>query len=160
MLVAEDQFLEQLSTPQPRFSPSNETLVNFDTWLWVDNIPDSGEDGPWGMSILDGLMSVEAWATMHEVRWNMGDADDPESEFDCPLTTTEADAKDNCTYEYKRSSAGQPGDEFQGNVSVVWEVNWTANVFGQELSNEEPVEAVLDNEFSIAVAESQAIITD
>lgn len=154
VMLVEDSFLERLGPPEPQFSPpGGTTIVNFDTWLWVDNVPADGQRGPWSISV-PGPISVEASASLSEVVWDMGDG----NTVTCPITTDEASAERDCSYAYEQSSAGEPGDEFQGSVSVVWTVDWDATVMGQQVSN--TIEAPREAEFSIAVAEGQAVVVD
>lgn len=152
--LAVDDFVEQLGRPDPQLNPEDLTLVNFDTWLWVDGIPAESE-GPQEYKRMEVPGQwVETTGSVAGVEWDMGDGEDPK---ECPVTTDEQSAEQNCRYEYARSSAGQPGEAFQGSAAVVWEVNYVGAI------NDVPVDGNLsvrfEEPFEIQVAESQAIIT-
>lgn len=148
---AVDGFVETLAPPEPQFSPpGGRTYVNFDTWMWVDNIPDGGVINPPAMSVPG--MTVTTTATLDSVTWDMGDGGGP---VNCPLTTTEADAEAECTYSYPRSSANQPDNAYHGSASLTWLAEWEVEEFG--VSGE--VEAPRTSEFTLEVAEVQSIVT-
>lgn len=151
--LAVDQFVRELDAPEPQFSPSDMTLVRFDTWMWVENLESQQQDFP---RIEVPGQWVETSASFEEVEWEMGDGSAP---VRCPLATDADSAQQNgCTHKYERSSAGEPNDEFHGTVSVVWEVTYTGMFIGQPVGD--TLEVLLDNEFTLAVAESQAIVTE
>lgn len=153
-LAVEDNFLETLGPPEPRFNPpGGTTIVNFDTWMWVENVPGTGRQGPWVMDDVPGIL-VTAWASLDEVEWDMGDGHTEP----CPITTDEASAERDCSYAYQQSSAGESGGEYHGTVSVLWQVEWEATIYGNDIEN--TIDAPRENDFSLAVAEGQAIVTD
>jgi hypothetical protein len=149
--LAVDGFVETLGAPQAGFSPADQTLVNFDTYMWLTNGPPGGEVGPWTMSV-PGL-TVTAWATGSDITWDMGDG----STVTCPVTRDEASAAAApCSHSYDVSSAGQPDERYQGAVSLTYEVRWEATGAGSISGS---VDAFRSGDFSLAVAEAQAINT-
>lgn len=156
-LLALDEFVESLPSPVARFNPPDETtIVNFDTWLWVENAPPTGRIDFPAMEVPD--QRVTSWATFEEVRWDMGDGS-PDATFTCPLTTDAESAQQaDCIYRYPRSSAGEGGDDrFHGTVSIVWQVEWESesSIAGDASDS---FEELRESEFSIAVAEGQAVV--
>lgn len=150
-----DQFVDTLATPEPEFSPpGGTTLVNFEMWMWVPNLESQRQEfdrldvpGQW----------VETTATFDQLEWDMGDGSDP---VRCELATDKESAQDNgCIHLYERSSAGEPDNEFQGTVSVVWEVTYEG-MFGDQPVGPTTFPVLTENEFTLAVAESQAIVVD
>src|SRR5690625_4995602 len=145
-MYALDEFIQQVPAPSPQFNPPNgRTIVNFDTWMWVEGIPGDGHISAPELSI-PGI-TINTSADLNSIGWSMGDG----GEFECPLTMTEADAKSECTYAYTRSSANQPNNTYTGQVSTVWEATWTAEPFGTSGTVEVPRET----DFELQVAEVQ-----
>lgn len=73
-------------------SPTNRTLVNLDTWFWT-----TGRERIATGSSAFGLVAIATFRTM---AIETGDG----STKNCPWTTTEAEAKARCFYEYTHSS--------------------------------------------------------
>lgn len=145
--LAVDDFIQTLPPPKPQFNPPVRTYVNFPTWLWVENIPEGQRSAP--TMRVPGI-TVHTTAEVNSIGWKMGDG----KEFTCALTTTEASASTECTHEYIRSSANQPGNVYTGEASVVWRATWTVPEFGMTGQ----VDAPRSTEFQIGVAEVQAIV--
>ena len=123
-----------LSVPDPviEMSPSRFSVVNLQTWLWID------ADGWRSISATASAGGVSATATAvpQSVVWTMGDggtvtcvgpgtAYNPSISPDLQSTT--------CSYIYRTSSAGQPstdGDPNDGaypvTASIEWSVTWRA----------------------------------
>lgn len=154
LLAVTDGFLERLGPPTPQFSPEGETLVNFDTWLWLADIPADGEQGPWSMAVPGQEITATA-AVVDEVLWDMGDGQDP---VPCPITTDEASAQASCHYSYDRASVGQPNNQYVVTVSVNWVVTWEGTVLGTPVSGTIP--APRTGETTLAVSEAQSLNTD
>ena len=149
--LAVDGFVRTLGAPQAGFSPPDQTLVNFDTYMWLTNAPPGGEVGPWSMSV-PGL-SVTAWATASDITWDMGDG----TTVTCPVTRDEASAVDApCSHVYDVSSAGQPDQRYQGSAALTYEVRWEATGAGAVSGS---IDALRSGAFTLAVAEAQAINT-
>jgi hypothetical protein len=149
--LAVDGFVETLGAPEAEFSPADQTLVNFDTYMWLTNAPPEGEVGPWSMSV-PGI-TVTAWASASDITWDMGDG----ATVSCPVTRDEASAAAApCAHSYDVSSAGQPGERYQGSVSLTYDVRWEASGAGTASGS---VDAFRSGDFSLAVAEAQAINT-
>ena len=143
--LAMDEFLLGLPAPEPHLNPEGTTLVNLDTWLSVDNIPQGQLTSP---PVTVPGITVIVTATASGVEWRMGDDTAP---FICDGT-----GHDNgiCSHAYRESSADQPGGQYHGVASVVWTGTYTIN--GQPGGVEIPVPRASD--FSIQVAEGQAVV--
>jgi hypothetical protein len=76
---------------------------------------------------------------------------------DCPVTRDEASAAAApCSHSYDVSSAGQPDQRYQGTASLTYDVRWQATGAG---TVDGSVDAFRSGDFSLAVAEAQAINT-
>ena len=122
----------RLPAPQIETNPSNRTIVNLPTWLWVGQ-------GTWGQESVSAsvaTVTATATATPEQVVWTMGDGgsvtcDGPGTPYQ-PSVPAESQTT-NCSYTYRRSSAGEPtanGDPnsagFPVTATVTWGVSWTA----------------------------------
>jgi hypothetical protein len=143
--LAMDEFLLGLPAPEPHLNPSGTTLVNLDTWLSVDNIPQGTLTSP---PVTVPGITVIVRATASGVEWRMGDGTAP---FICSGTGHDSGT---CSHAYRRSSASQPGGQYHGVASVVWTGTYTIN--GVSGGAEIPVPRASD--FSIQVAEGQAVV--
>jgi hypothetical protein len=100
-------------------------IVRFETWLWVAcawaqvsataNVP--------------GL-SATATASPREVVWEMGDGstvacDNPGTPWNPALSAEQQ--RPSCSYTYRTSSAGQPGNAYVVTATVRWAVSWSAS---------------------------------
>ena len=111
-----------LPLPRPQFAPSDQQIVNLDTWLWID------EQNWWPLrstiSIPGVSVSVTAEPTM--MTWTPGDGAvvecaGPGTAFD----PTRVDQTSTCTHTFRRSSATQPESEYAATVTVRWTATWT-----------------------------------
>lgn len=128
------QAVDSLTLPPPviNLDPSAFSVVNLDSWLWID--PSSWHS--FSATATAGAVSATATAVPETVSWSMGDGHTvvcagPGTPYR-PAIPPEAQATD-CSYKYRRSSAGQPsanGDSNDGAFSVVstitWSVTWSA----------------------------------
>ena len=146
---AVDEMVQELPAPSPQFNPpGGTTYVNFETWMWVENIPDGGAISADTMSVPG--FTVNTTAEIDSVHWTMGDG----GELECPLTVTEESAaQSECTYRYARSSANQPNNTYTGQASTLWEATWIVPEFGISGT----VDAPRDTDFELQVAEVQTI---
>lgn len=121
--------------PEVAFSPplvdqGDFLLVNLETWLWVENWQ------PFSASATAGGVVVTATATPVRQAWDFapgrpapeleGGCDGPGTRYDT-ARPAEGQSTD-CGFTFVHSSAGQPGDAYEGRLSVVWEVTWTSNI--------------------------------
>jgi hypothetical protein len=147
--LAVDGFIETLGPPQAAFSPPDQTLVHFDTYMWLTNAPPGGEVGPWSMSV-PGL-TVTAWATASVITWDMGDG----TEVECPVTRDEASAAAaGCSHAYGFSSVHEPDERYQGEASMTYDVRWEASGGGSASGS---IDAFRSGPFALAVADAQAL---
>lgn len=157
--LAMDDFFLGLPPPEARFNPSGPTLVGFDTWLWLERIPENSVEDPVESEVISvpGI-EVQAFAWSSAVHWDMGDG----SVVDCPdagvpyVAGGPPDQTTTCSYPYQRSSAGQPEGGYQGAVSIVWTGRYTVN--GDLADGEIPIHR--STPFTLAVEEAQALNTD
>jgi hypothetical protein len=149
---------QDLALPLPgvRTSPPSEQdqLVNLPTWLWVEDwSPRSAT------ASVPGVSSTVT-ATPTRVVWDMGNGDQvvcrgPGKPYD--LSLKEHQQSSDCTYTYRASSAGQPGQRFQASATMTWSVSWTASGApgGGDLG-----EVSSTTTFSMRVAEGQALVSE
>lgn len=76
-------------------SPNARTLVNLDTWFWLDG----GQQEVTGSSAL-GLVAIARFRSLSV------DPGDGSGAFPCDLVTSADAAQDSCTHSYRRSSIG------------------------------------------------------
>lgn len=119
---------ESLVLPAPRIAmnpPAEwESVVGLATWLWVE--------GAWeqqSATASAGPVSAVVRARPETVVWDMGNGDrvtcsGPGTPYNA---TRPPDAQHtDCSYTYRRSSAGRPGEAFQVTATVVWRASWSA----------------------------------
>lgn len=109
---------------RPTLNPPGEQTVNFRSLLWVDQ---SAWRPASATASVPGL-SVTVAAAPTGATWTMGDGgtvecDGPGVPYD--PTKSEADQDTSCSYVYRHSSAGQPGDVFALKVTVHWAISWS-----------------------------------
>ena len=104
-------------------------------------------------------MSVTVTALPSSVTWDMGTGDrvvcrGPGRAYD-PRRWEEEQATD-CSYTYRRSSAGQPNQRFPVRATMTWRVSWTVSGIagGGDLG-----EVSRSTSFGLRVAEGQALVT-
>lgn len=88
-----------LPTPQLSTSPVTRSVVNLDTWFWVDGQPRETT----GSSAF-GLVAI---ATFGSLQVDPGDGSGTQA---CPLVTSEAAAERDCFHIYDKSSHGGSGE--------------------------------------------------
>ena len=99
--------------------------MNLATWLWVD-------PASWGAQssqVSVPGVTVTATARPERVVWDMGNGDHvichgPGVAYD--TSRPEATQRSDCTYTYRRSSAGQPQQRYVMTATVEWSAWWTA----------------------------------
>ena len=120
--------LATLHLPGPAFrmSPaSTAQIVNFQDWLWVD--PSIWH--PISATATAGRVSATATATPDRVVYVMGDGgqvvcNGPGTPYDTNVPPDQQST--NCSYMYRSSSAGQPGNRYTATATIYWTVRWTA----------------------------------
>jgi hypothetical protein len=134
--------------------PERDQLVALPTWLWVENW------GPQSATASVPGVSSTVTATPTRVVWDMGNGDQvvcrgPGKPYD--LSLKEHQQSSDCTYTYRASSAGQPGQRFQASATMTWSVSWTATGApgGGDLG-----EVSRTTTFSMRVAEGQALVSE
>src|SRR5579859_3130457 len=141
----------KLAAPAPRMAPSaDKVVVQFPTWLWVD-----AWKSQTATASVPGLSSTVTASPVSSV-WTMGDGGKVACngaakpyDFNVPDSQQSTD----CSYTYHSSSAGRPGDTFQGSVTVTYGASWTAtNGSGGNLG---PLSVTTN--FTVKVSELQAI---
>jgi hypothetical protein len=120
---------DQVPVPAPAVGtspPATEgALVNVPTWLWVDR----SLWRPVSVTVTAGDVTVTATATPQRVEWSTGDGGGltcagPGTPYD-PARPPAAQSSD-CTWTYRRSSAGAPGGAYTVTATVVYAVSWSA----------------------------------
>ncbi len=116
-----------LPAPQIRLNPAppQDQLVNLATWMWVDG-------ASWGAQssqVSVPGVTVTATARPERVIWDMGNGDQvtcygPGVAYD--TSRPEGAQRSDCTYTYRRSSAGQPRQRYVVTATVEWSASWTA----------------------------------
>lgn len=123
-----EQALDRTLIPAPeiRLNPPAglDQVVNVPTWMWID--PTAW--APVSAMASAGSVTVTATATPTSVSWDMGNGDvvvcaGPGTPYD--ETAPADDQQSDCTYTYRRSSAGQPAGSFAMRVTMTWGVTWT-----------------------------------
>lgn len=144
-----------LAGPSVAMSPSADRaqLVNLATWLWVDGW------APLSATASVGPVAVTVTATPEQVSWDMGTGDvvvcdGPGMPYDVGRPA-EGQSTD-CSYTYRRSSSGQPGQRYAVTATQTWDVSWTASGVpgGGDLG-----EVSRSTELVLRVAEGQALVT-
>ena len=128
------------------------TIVRIPTWLWVD----AGYwNGRYDGDSSAGFVTVEVWAEPVDLRWEFAGGEWVAECGDQPGTPWVPGAADtDCSVEFTRSSAGQPGDAFSGTATVFWQFRWSLNGADQG-PFDELFEATTP--FEIQVGEIQAV---
>jgi hypothetical protein len=117
-----------IPAPEIRLNPpeGRDQVVNVPTWMWID--PASW--APVSATAAAGGVTVTATATPTTVSWDMGNGevvtcDGPGTPYD--QNVAPEDQQSECTYTYRRSSAGHPGGAFTMRVTTTWGVTWTVS---------------------------------
>jgi len=128
------QALHSLTLPRPllRTNPSGASVVNLDTWFWID--PSIWHS--YSVSAVAGSVSATAVATPVDVVWSTGDGAQlrcagPGRRFD-PTRPGQVQHA-GCTHRYLRTSIGQwssggssDAAAFRISASIDWAVTWTS----------------------------------
>jgi len=110
----------EFTTPTVGVSPAARTLVNLDTWFWLQDAQPT---------VSATAFTVTATATLRSMTVDPGDGSAP---FTCdPIATTAAQAEQSCLHEYRRSSAKgsttvDGRGAFQATVTTVYGLSFTA----------------------------------
>jgi len=105
-------------------NPSGDQVVHVESWLWVD-------DAIWRThtkSVSAGGVTTTVTAAPTRVIWDLGNGDSvvcdgPGVPYD-PSIPSDGQSTD-CSYTYRHTSAGQPGDAYQATATIEWTVSWT-----------------------------------
>jgi hypothetical protein len=150
--------MRRLSLPAPAVGTSppadRDQVVNLPTWLWV-------RDGWQVRSATASLPGVSVTVTAQpvRVRWEMGDGEHvtchgPGARYD-PRLRAGAQSTD-CSYTYRRSSAGQSHQRYRVTATMTWHVTWAATgVAGRGDLGEVSRSTTLQ----LRVVEGQALVT-
>jgi hypothetical protein len=112
--AAQARSLLQPPAPEIHWTPEPRTYVQLRTGLWLDpQTFDALQSPPAGA----GGETVVAYATPKRVEWNL-----VESTIQCPNAGSPDGTQ--CGYTYKRSSAAQPGGNYQITATAVYDVTW------------------------------------
>jgi hypothetical protein len=119
----------RLPSPNSYFNPSDLSVVNLATWLWIN----ADIWHPYSVTASVGSVSATAVATPSSVTWSMGDGGmitcyGPGTPFDS--TQPSSPQSTQCAYTYAISSAGQPspdGDPNDDAFHVVTTINWSVS---------------------------------
>lgn len=110
-----------LGTPDVGISPQNRTLVNLDTWFWVDGVQAEAQ----GSSAF-GLVATALDPTLTV------DPGDGSGTMTCPLVTSSREAEESCAHVYRRASTrgaasvgGRPA--YDVDVQVVYRLEFRVN---------------------------------
>lgn len=123
------QALDEVPLPRPglNMNPSSDkgAVTNIESWLWID--PNQWQ--PVSASASAGNVSVTTTATPDRVVYDMGNGDrvacsGPGTPYD--PNRPAADQSTDCSYTYRRSSAGQPAGRYTVTATVFYRVGWTA----------------------------------
>lgn len=136
-------------------SPDGRTLVNLDTWYWLDGAQREAT----GSSAL-GLVAIATFRSMSV------DPGDGTGAFSCSLVTSAAAAKDSCTHSYRRSSIGGSASEngrpaFAASVTAVYDLSF--EIDGVPVAQIDGAPDTLDSpalETAVRVDEIQSTVTD
>lgn len=117
-----------LTLPEPAIATSPpsqfDSVVNVPVYLSVD----AADWQPKSVTTDVPGVSVQVTAVPQRVEWDtgMGDVvvcDGPGTPYD--FSRPDADQVADCTYTYRRTSAGQPNERFTLTATVVWRASWS-----------------------------------
>ena len=141
----------------PRMGGVDATIVNFDTWVWVEGAPTTASvrasipSGTWAQvdAVLDKVVLEAPGAETVE-------CEDPGVPWTTGATST------SCSIWFTHSSAKQPVKAGQSlptstlTVTAVWEVSWTSSL---DSTPTDLPDLPITQEVEIPVAEIQALVT-
>lgn len=152
----------RLPGPAARHNPAGHALVGLATWWWVD--PTAWK--PLRQRTQAGPVWAEVTATPVSTTWDAGDGSTPVvcagpgTPYDTSMPASEQST--DCSYTYRRSSAGQPqtgpsvNDRFfTVTVTTTWQVSWT----GTAGSGGTLPQLTTSRSFPLAVAQRQTVVT-
>lgn len=119
---AQDQL--RLPTPKLAMSPPGEQVVHVASWLWLDG----ALWRPHSSSASAGGVTATVTATPTRTLWDMGNGDVVACDGPgVPYDTSRSDTgqSTDCSYTYRTSSAGRPGNAYPVTVTVEWRLGWT-----------------------------------
>jgi hypothetical protein len=141
-----------LPDPQLGWNPQRTgdaaTFVNFDTWVWLEDSPDTLE-----VTATAGANSATVVATLDRMTVSAPDA--RPAVCDGTGVPWSADAADGCVIVFGRSSANQPDHR----TPVTIEAHWTAEWFIGAASQGELDSQTITETTPVPVAEVQAVVT-
>ncbi|WP_129668081.1 hypothetical protein [Phytoactinopolyspora endophytica] len=138
----------ELPDPEISWNPQREsdsaTLVNVDTWLWLDEGPVQLE-----VNAEAGGNTARAEAALSSMSFSASSADP----VTCAGTGVEwsPEAASGCSLTFNRSSANQPGQVTPVTAQSLWTIEWFANAEPRGELDPQTTSAVFD----IPVAENQ-----
>jgi hypothetical protein len=115
-----------LPLPEARMNPNGDQTVNVPSWLWVENWQAETR------TATAGNVTSTVVATPVEQRWTFGSlaervvCRDAGTRYD--MSRPSSEQTPSCSYTFRHSSAGQPGDAYRVVVTLVWHVTWTSNI--------------------------------
>lgn len=122
--------LPDIAFSPPLEDPEDFLLVQLETWIWATNWSEVSRTAEAG--------GVVATVTARPVRmtWDFTPhRSDPATEGGCAGPGTPYDASKRpeeqstaCSITFRHSSAGEPGDAYEGHLTVVYDVSWTSNL--------------------------------
>ena len=124
VLAAQARNTLALPTPDIRLNPAppQDQLVHLATWMWLANwAPASSQAAVPGVT-------VTVTAQPDRVIWDMGNGDQvvcagPGTPYDA--NKAEEAQHSDCTYTYRRSSAGRPNESYVITATVEWSAAWS-----------------------------------
>lgn len=129
------------------------TLVNFETWFWVE----PAEWQPLEGDATAGAVTVTVTATPRELVVDPGDGS---GELSCSDGGTPYDMdqpaegqRSDCVHVYEESSWESPDERTHGTATIVYDITWSGGGIGGNLGTITPDPVP----FSIQVAEAQAV---
>ncbi|MBS3940267.1 MAG: hypothetical protein KG028_04825 [Actinobacteria bacterium] len=119
---AQDQL--RLPTPNVRMSPPSEQVVHVASWLWLDGAIWQ----PRSSSASAGGVTATVTAAPTRTMWDLGNGetvicDGPGVPYD--TRRSDAEQSTDCSYTYRTSSAGRPGNTYPVTATVEWQLSWT-----------------------------------
>lgn len=118
--------VERIPLPDINLNPpaGSDQVVNVESWMWVDDW------APVSATASAGGVSVTVTAAPQYVTWDMGDGgtvrcDGPGRRYDESRAADEQST--DCSYVYRRSSAGEPEDQYRIVATSYWHVTWAAS---------------------------------
>lgn len=104
-------------------APGIDSLVNLPTWLGVENWRDNT------VSASEGGLTITVTARPVSVLWQMGEGSvtcsGPGNRYNPGIR--EENQSTDCSWTYKHSSAGQPGEKYQASATLRYAVTWSAS---------------------------------